>query len=157
MSGYPNATNWNIENGFALNIDENEIYPHRVFDCGLHDSLIAILNILLDDAGNFCSQLAQGFRLSLHSPDELPKLPDEFIFIPPEQDVYISVKPQMITTSKGLRYYSADLRGCYFKADRQLRFFQSYSQQHCELECLSNFTNAACGCVGISTPSKHLK
>lgn len=150
----PSAKYWNIENGYTVNINESELYPYRVFGCGLRDALIAILGIYLDDLQQLCSERAEGFRIALHSPDELPRLPDEFIHIPVEQDVYISVKPRMITTSKRLRRYPYNKRGCYFKTGRQLRFFQKYSQQHCELECSANYTKQACGCIKFSMPSE---
>ncbi|XP_031635415.1 pickpocket protein 28-like [Contarinia nasturtii] len=88
-------------------------------------------------------------------PDELPKLQEEFIFIPVDQETYISVKPSVITTSNGLRSYSPKERGCYFKSERYLRFFREYSQRHCEIECGANFTNIKCGCVKFSMPRRH--
>lgn len=150
-----NGTNWDIETGYATNVDENEIYPYRVFGCGVRDSLSVALGIFLDDLLKLCTESADGFRISLHSPDHLPRLPDEFIHIPAEQDIYISVKPNMITTSQGLRRYTPSLRGCYFRRGRQLRFFRLYSQQHCELECLANFTKDTCGCVKFAMPSEY--
>lgn len=132
-------------------------FPYRVFGCGLRDSLVAVLGITLDDSHHICSVLAPGFRLSMHSPDKLPNLPDEFNYIPVEQDIFISVKPIMIATSKGLRRYAPDRRGCFFKAERKLRFFRTYNQQNCERECLANFTKAQCGCVRFSMPSKNAK
>lgn len=150
----PSAKYWNMEYGYVDNLNESEMYPYRVFGCGMRDSLTILLNILLDESEQFCSVLSQGFRLSLHSPDELPRLPDEFIHIPAEQHIYISVKPRMITTSKGLRRYKPMYRGCYFKTGRNLRFFRTYSRQHCELECIANFTRDACGCVKFYMPSE---
>lgn len=43
-------------------------------------------------------------------------------------------------------------RQCYFNGERYLRFFQVYTQQNCELECLANYTMAKCGCVKFSMP-----
>lgn len=147
---------WNVENGYMNNVNQsNTVYPHRVFGCGLRDSLLIILGITLDDSHHICSDLAEGFHLALHSPDKLPNLPEEFIHIPVEQDIYISIKPQMITTSNALRKYTPTERGCYFKTERQLRFFRTYNQQNCERECYANFTKAQCGCNRFSLPSKR--
>lgn len=148
-------SNWNVESGYKLNVDQNEVYPFRVFSSGYGDMFLAILSLTLDDyeGHQFCSDLSQGFRLSLHTPNELPRLPDEFIIIPVEQETYISVKPRTITTSKGLRGYSPAARGCFFKSERQLRFFKAYSQLNCESECSANFTKKICGCVKFSMPS----
>lgn len=57
-------------------------------------------------------------------------------------------------------------RKCYFDSERKLRFLKVYTQRNCELECLSNATRKACGCVkfshlrDVSTPicgSKNIK
>lgn len=149
-----NASYWNIEDGYEMNVNESEIYPYRVFGAGLRDILTMILGITVDDVHSLCSELAQGFRLLLHLPDELPRLPDDFVFIPIEQEIYISIKPNVITTSKGLSSYTAEERGCFFRSEHNLRFFKKYSQQKCELECLANFTKNSCGCVTFSMPSE---
>lgn len=72
------------------------------------------------------------------------------------ESFYISVKPSVITTSDGLRSYAPRVRGCYFNSERQLRFFKSYSQQKCQLECFSNYLKMTCGCVTFSLPSKWI-
>lgn len=156
MKNNPNATDhWNVENGYMHSANQGvRAYPYRVFGCGLRDAILVILGITLDDSQQICSIVAPGFRISLHSPDKLPNLPDEFIHIPVEQDIFISVKPMMITTSNGLRRYSPEKRGCFFTTERKLRFFRIYNQQNCENECLANFTKAHCGCVRFSMPRK---
>lgn len=78
------------------------------------------------------------------------------ISVPLLEEVLISVKPNMITTSENLRHYTPWDRQCYFSDERQLRFFKIYTQRNCELECLSNFTLSQCGCVKFSLPSNEL-
>lgn len=151
----PNASHWNIENGFEFSLNGSSSYPYRVFGSSSRDILNVILGIEVDDSNKFCNELAHGFRVSLHSPDELPRVPDKFIFVPIEHDVYISVKPNMIATSIGLYRYPSEVRGCFFKTERRLRFFKSYNQPNCEFECLANATRDACGCVKFSMPSKR--
>ena len=68
------------------------------------------------------------------------------------QEVVVSVKPNMITTSEGLADYAPERRQCYFNNERQLKFFKVYTQPNCELECLANFTLQKCGCVKFSMP-----
>lgn len=152
MKNNPNVTQ--TVDGYTLIRKEIE-YPYRVFGSSSRDVLNVILGTTVDDTNEFCSDSAHGFRISLHRPSELPRLPDGFIFIPIEYDVYISVKPSMMTTSMGLLNYSSEDRGCFFNWERQLRFFRSYNQENCELECLTNATMDACGCVKFSMPSKR--
>lgn len=82
----------------------------------------------------------QGFKVLLHTPGELPRVSKQFFRIPLRQEVVVSVKPNMITTSDGLIDYSPDRRQCYFNDERYLKFFKVYTQSNCELECLANFT-----------------
>lgn len=43
-------------------------------------------------------------------------------------------------------------RKCYFQDEGHLRFFKSYTQVNCELECLTNHTLTKCGCVKFYMP-----
>lgn len=149
-----NSSHWNMEIGYDSNVSENEIYPFRVFGCGSSDTLTILMGITIDDSQLYCSGSAPGFRVQLHNPSVIPRFPDDFIFVPFEQEVYISVRPNVITTSKGLRRYSPKKRGCYFKSERQLRFFRMYGQRNCEFECAANFTKKVCDCVQFHMPSK---
>lgn len=101
-----------------------------------------------------CRGPVQGFKILLHTPGEVPQVSKHYFRVPLLQEVLVSVKPNMITTSEGLMSYEPNRRQCYFNSERQLRFFKVYTQRNCELECLSNFTRIECGCVKFSMPSK---
>lgn len=149
----PNATHWNVEDGYNSNFNKSKLYPYRVFGVGIENTMHIHMESLTDDFYKICSVSAQGFRIALHLPDQLPRLPSDFIQIPIEHEIYISIKPNMITTSNGLRKYSPEKRRCFFRAERHLLFFKSYSQQNCELECVTNYTKNECGCVQFWMPS----
>lgn len=150
----PSAVHWNVENGYQLNVNESEVYPYRVFGAGFDDSLQTLAKIAFDMSFKECGYMSPGFLVSLHMPDELPQFPNNYIFIPMDQNVLISIIPKIIYTSNGLRSYAVHERGCFFKSERPLRFFKSYSQQKCELECLTNYTQEVCGCVRFYAPSE---
>lgn len=124
------------------------------FSNGFLSSFIFVLNITVDQNTFYCGEISHGFRLAMHLPNELPQLHSNNIFIRTGQSLIFSVKPRVIKTSEGLRSYSPQARGCYFQAERKLRFFRSYSQAKCQQECLVNFTHTNCGCVLYSMPSK---
>lgn len=147
----PNATDWNIEDESHANLEE--VYPHRVFSANRRDNLFVSLSNRFEKNHLTCSQDTPGFLISLHTPDELPRFSDAFTFIPVDKQLLISIKPHIITTSEGVRRYSPELRKCFFKSERPLRYFKAYSQQKCMLECLANFTKAQCGCVPFYMPS----
>lgn len=60
----------------------------------------------------------------------------------------------MITTSEGLQSYDPHRRQCYLQSERHLLFFKGYTQQNCQLECLTNHTLKICGCVAYHMPRK---
>lgn len=150
------VTQWNINDGYSYetNYSEEQVYPYRVFGVGSRHALQLQLGVFIDELHSACLEAIEGLRLSLHSPDELPRSSDDFIYISAKRTMHIAIKPSVITTSKGLRNYAPKDRGC-FRSERQLRLFKSYSQQKCELECLSNFMNDKCGCLKYSIPGKH--
>ena len=122
---------------------------------GTSDGLIAVLRLFEQDLEYLCRGPVQGFKIILHTPSEVPEVSKHYFRVPTFQEVMMSVKPQMITTSDDLIGYKPNRRQCYFNSERQLRFFKVYTQRNCELECLSNFTRTECGCVKFSMPSKN--
>lgn len=151
MENNPDTAYWNrIDEMDAIELSQH-LYPYHVFGSGIRNGLGVALTMVWDRTQQYCSSYAQGFRLSLHGPGELPR---SFIHIPVEQEVYLSVKPTFITTSNGLRKYQPARRGCLFQSERHHKFFKSHTRQNCELECLSNFTKEACKCVPFWMPRK---
>lgn len=149
-----NATNWNLEDGYDVANVDPETYPFRVFGAGARAGLFALLRLYEQDLEYLCRGPVQGFKILLHTPGEVPQVSKHYFRVPLLQEVLVSVKPNMITTSEGLRHYEPNRRQCFFDSERQLRFFKVYTQRNCELECLSNFTKIECGCVKFSMPSK---
>lgn len=43
-------------------------------------------------------------------------------------------------------------RQCYFSDEKQLQFFNDYTKENCDFECLTNYTLHECGCVRFSMP-----
>lgn len=156
----PNVTNWNAEDGYSNNNDNDtdrsylEDYPHRIFGAGHRTGLTASLHSYEQNGDKMCNNL-MGFKILVHSPADVPRLTQNFLLVPFNQEMLVAVKPNMISTSEGLRSYDPNRRGCYFKGERQLRFFKIYTQNNCELECLTNSTERRCGCVRFSFPSKN--
>lgn len=93
-------------------------------------------------------------QILLHHPAEIPRVGSQFFRAPLNQEIVVSVKPDMMTTSPGLKTYDPHRRQCFFPSERYLSFFQSYTQQNCQVECLTNYTLAKCGCVAYHMPRK---
>ncbi|TMW52550.1 hypothetical protein DOY81_002375 [Sarcophaga bullata] len=142
---------WNVEDGYSTNT-EAETYPHRVLGPGAKAGLDLLLNGIVKDFDNLCRGPVQGFKILLNTPGEVAQVSKQYFRIPFGQEVLIAIKPKIITTSDGLKHYEPNRRQCYFQHERDLRYFQIYTQNNCELECLSNFTMNRCGCVKFSMP-----
>ncbi|ALC43319.1 CG8546 [Drosophila busckii] len=145
------ATEWNVEDGYSISAN-TETYPNRVLGPGAKAGLYLFLGGLEVDFDDMCRGPVQGFKILLHTPGEVAQVTRQYFRIPFDQEVLISIRPKIITTSDGLKYYEPQRRQCFFQKERNLRYFNIYSQSNCELECLANYTLTKCGCVKFSMP-----
>ncbi|XP_049547443.1 pickpocket protein 28-like [Anopheles darlingi] len=146
---------WSLENGYSENT-YMDAYPERVLGAGARSGLFILLNQYEHDTDFICRGIVQGFKVVLHPPNEYPQMSKQYYRVPLQQEVIISVKPQMTTTSKKLRNYTPQNRQCFFNDERYLRFFRVYTQENCEVECVTNYTLSKCGCVKFSMMRDNL-
>lgn len=144
------SNDWTLENGYKTN--RPEAYPRRVFGSGERAGIIILLQFSTPDLEFLCRAPFQGFKITFHTPGEMPRVSKQYFRIQTKQQVLVNVKPNMMTTSEYLASYSPKRRHCYFNNERSLQFFKVYTQNNCELECLANFTLKECGCVKFSMP-----
>lgn len=145
------STKWSLQGGY----DESagiETFPARVLGAGYRASLVVSLQSFENDFDYVCRGAHEGFKVTLHSPDDVPQVSRNFIRVPLDKEVVVLVKPNMITTTNSISDYAPSRRMCFFNTERYLRFFKIYTQSNCELECLSNYTLSKCGCVKFSMP-----
>lgn len=95
-------------------------------------------------------------KVIVHAPSDYPRVGQNYITVPFNEEIKISVKPVMMITSLDLVKYPVSTRQCYFNSDRSLKFFKYYSQSNCEFECLTNFTLLACDCVRVTMPRDNV-
>lgn len=151
MSSNQPPTNWDLESGYS-DLKNDESYPYRTYNTGLQASLSVYLRFTENDANSMFGGGVQGFRIVFHPPNKLPQIDKEYSYVSLGRAVTFTVKPDQIKALDSIATYKPDQRHCYFNPERQLQFFQEYNQHNCELECLSNFTLAKCGCVEFSMP-----
>lgn len=160
VTGQPNATRWSMEHGYDDNQNEESslnLYPNRVLSTGHDDGLVVQPSLSPAELDYLCQGAVQGFKVVLHAPTEIPRPSKNFLRLPLEQEVLVSVKPNMVETTQELQTYPPDRKLCYSNSERKLRFFKVYTQQHCELECLSEFMEKSCSCVFFTFPSNDKK
>ncbi|KAJ8923405.1 hypothetical protein NQ315_001963 [Exocentrus adspersus] len=107
------------------------------------------------DLDYICRGPVQGFKILLHHPAEVPRVSRQYFRAPLNQEVVVSIKPDMMTTSSGLKDYNPHRRQCYFPDERYLSYFQSYTQQNCQVECLTNYTLNMCNCTAYHMPHEE--
>lgn len=92
------VSEWSMEEGYP--IDSNlSTYPERVQTAGARAGLNIILPLSSYDKDFICKGPSQGFKLQLHVPGEIPRLSQQYFRLSMDQEMVISVKPNMITTS----------------------------------------------------------
>jgi acid-sensing ion channel, other len=142
-----------MEKGYFSN--SPDAYPHRVLDSGVNGALKIYLRRTANESLDNSIESLNGFKVLLHTPGEIPRLTKKYFRISMKKHFLINIRPQMMTTSKGLDHYDPDKRQCYLHKEKQLKFFKIYTQSNCELECLSNFTARICKCVHFSMPRNN--
>lgn len=144
------SPNWSLHGGYTT--DDIDTFPKRVLGPGARAGLNIVFKLYENDTDYICRGPVQGFKILLHTPGEIPRVSKQYFRIPLKQEVVVSIKPNMITTSAGLTDYAPERRQCFFNDEKFLKFFKVYTQSNCELECLANFTLRACDCVKFSMP-----
>lgn len=134
-----------------------EFFSFRAFGVGRHESFTVIVRVLNSNRDLLCGGATEGYRIAFHLPNELPHVRKKYYQVSTDQAGMFMVAPNLISTSQALRNHPAMVRQCYFDAERQLRFYQFYSQHNCEAECLTNYSLNACGCVHAWMPREREK
>ena len=144
------SSNWTMQDGYKSY--DSEIFPERVLGSGLKAGIKIHLIGSKTDIEYRCSGYYTGFKIVLHSPNEIPRFAKQYNRISLNREVLINVEPQVVVTSDVLKSYKPDVRKCYFDGEKTLKYFKSYTKLNCDLECLSNFTQLTCGCVKFGMP-----
>ncbi|KXJ72524.1 hypothetical protein RP20_CCG017786 [Aedes albopictus] len=145
-----NVTNWNMEEGYLVE-DLLRTHPIRALGSGFAAGLTMRLMASDSNIEEHCRE-QQGFKVTIHAPNEYPQVSKKFALVTHSHDVTLAVRPVIMQTSSELKDYDPKRRNCYFHFERQLKFFRFYTQANCEVECLTNFTLELCGCVKFSMP-----
>lgn len=154
MNYNKNVSGWSLENGYENQVKSKLNYPIRVFNVKKSSTFGIAIRMHEQDFEYSCRGMIPGARIFIHTPgDTMPSARHSFR-IPLSEEVQISIRPKMMTTSETLRSYTTQQRQCFFNSERKLFFFKTYTQSNCEAECLSNFVKKQCGCVKFSMPSE---
>jgi acid-sensing ion channel, other len=140
-------SNWSIQEGYPTESINHDFYPKRAISSGTRGGLIITMRFNKNILKTSCLVGQKGFKVLLHNPGDIPNIKRQSFQSPFNQRTIVNIKPSMITTSQNLARTSPGRRQCYFEGEKKLKFFKNYTQSNCELECRSNSTLRACGCV----------
>ncbi|CAH1100673.1 unnamed protein product [Psylliodes chrysocephalus] len=146
---------WDLDKGYQAINELYFNYPVRALMSGAENSMTIGLFQNSSNNDHFCNTDAQGFRVLLHAPYTLPRLRRQFFNVGFERSVIATVRPRAMTTSGTVQQFDSSIRKCYFSTEKKLKFFKIYSPQNCKLECLTNYTRKACGCVEYFMPREN--
>lgn len=149
---YPKINKSSQWDQFGYKISDVYAYPYRILGTGMNSGLRLDLKIKKKDFDYSCKGPANGFRLTLHVPGEVPKTTCEFYRVPIDMETLISVKPRIISTNENLVNYNPQQRQCYFHGEKRLKFFKFYTKSNCLVDCLTDYTMKECSCVKFSMP-----
>ena len=92
-------------------------------------------------------QPLRGWRIIIHSTDQLPSSSDFQFILETWTLVRLKIKPIVLMIDDDLKQWGQEKRGCFLPNEKLLKFFKKYSKRNCELECLSFEILKSCDCV----------
>ncbi|XP_057341038.1 pickpocket protein 28 isoform X2 [Microplitis mediator] len=144
------SMDWKPETGYNDSVHP-ETQPWRPYGAGKYYGLTLVLDT--DVREYYCSSTASvGFKLLLHNPVETPKMADFGFAISPGEETRIVITPRINTASLSILGIPRKKRKCFFNTERKLKYYRTYTQRNCLLECEANFTQKICDCVQYYMP-----
>lgn len=140
--------NWTLDNGFIKSHPDLNVPSRAVKE----NEFGAYLALSKNDSLNICPMFGKVFTFFLHLPNEIPTFFHTENYFAFNHHKGVVLTANSYTTVKSLRKFSPTTRGCFFQNERKLKFFASYTKNHCDFECVTNYTLATCGCVQYSMP-----
>ncbi|KAG4070422.1 hypothetical protein HA402_005654 [Bradysia odoriphaga] len=95
------ANFWNIEEGYHSSVEiDSQTYPYRIFGSGAQDGIYVQMHLLKKHLEYMCRGAVQGFKISLHTPGEIPQMSKHYFRVPLLQELWIYFKENQFITSK---------------------------------------------------------
>ncbi|XP_046741816.1 pickpocket protein 28-like [Diprion similis] len=139
------SVDWTPEKGYASKTPADSI-PWRPYGAGRHLGLTLVLDAEVSEY--YCSSTASiGFKMLLHNPVETPKIADFAFTVEPGKETRIVIRPTITSASRSIIRVPKKKRRCFFTSERSLKYYRTYTQRNCILECEANFTQEICSCV----------
>ncbi|KAK7583871.1 hypothetical protein V9T40_004834 [Parthenolecanium corni] len=142
---------WTPEVGYSKPISPKNI-PRRTAGAGNFYSFSALMSLNYENYDVNCNSGTQGYTVLIHSPADFPSSTDTQLAIGENSSEAITIQPKILRTSKQIKNWNPEDRGCYLDQERNLYYFKLYTETNCNLECESNYSLLQCGCVAYYHP-----
>ncbi|KAJ3655391.1 hypothetical protein Zmor_014523 [Zophobas morio] len=150
-STYNQESDFNVDTGYAPDAGVFT-YPKRPYTSGYQYGFVLFLADLSVETDALCSSFNQGFNVYIHNPLELPRFGNSYFHISYKKHSMVAIQPEVVITSDEVKKFHPEKRKCYLGSERPLKYFRTYTQSNCFLECLTNYTLITCGCVAYYMP-----
>ena len=94
-------------------------------------------------------------QFRLHNPIETPKVAEFGHFLSPGKEYRVIIKPTVTKASTAIKGIPIKKRQCVFSNETYLKYYRTYTQRNCALECEANYTLEMCHCVPYYLPSNY--
>lgn len=146
-------TIWTLEKGYNSKVTTQ--IPYR---CSRAQSYQFIMKINNEELNDLCHTLKSSFIIIFHLPNEIPTRFHQAESIRFDRELILKLSAKTSKANRELKRLKPEYRGCFFRGERTLKYFKTYTKTLCDLECLSNYSLSSCGCVHFSYPrTKHEK
>lgn len=82
-----------------------DVYPYRALTAGSKSGLLITLAQFKEDHDPLCRGSSNGFKVYLHSPNEISSVTQYYLSVPNLQNMFVALRPQLIQTSESLVDY----------------------------------------------------
>jgi hypothetical protein len=144
MINFHNLFNYSIvSDDFFITKDYNEATPFSANANGESEFSITLRkNQYLDKD----KQLCYSNSIFIHHPHDIPASQNaNFFSYGSTTEILVSVK--VSKADESIKSMAIEDRSCFFDGERKLKFFQVYTKDLCNKECLTYFTYDVCGCA----------
>lgn len=136
---------WTPEKGFPVPIKSKIFSPLSAPAAGVEHGLRVLLN--LNKMEYFCSTSnGPGFKVTVHSPVELPLVQSRGILVEPGKEILLRVNVNKLEADD-IKDISPENRQCLFEDEKMLKVFKTFTRRNCENECETDRVWDACACV----------
>lgn len=141
-SSSPQKSNWNLSTGYSQSESD---YPRKMSSGSDFEAYLVHDKSKID---RDCFNYQRGYGIYWHLPNEIPTIWTKLITIHnAHRENSVELKVKSFKMSKELQKYDVKYRECYFDGEKELKYFKSYTENNCKLECMASVIIEQCGCI----------